>query len=97
MPEWRTLKLNRKYIGMRTEKSTLIKMPANSDYPGYITWLSNKLVRESGSRYEVAIRPGFEITLILSEKNSSGNYVEVNRVSVSGDTFIRQFLNADEL
>lgn len=89
---WSTVTLNKQYVGTRTEKAVLIKMPEWSIYQGYVTWISTKLVREKGSnQYTVAIRPGFDLILRMPVKNSDGNYTNADTKQITGYEFAKIF------
>lgn len=92
MSSWKSFKVKHEYIGMRTEKSTLVQMPPDSIYMGYQTWISNKLVRESDGDYTIAIRPGFDVVLELVAKDENGTLYSVHKKKISGDEFREQFL-----
>lgn len=94
---WSTFTINKKYVGTRTEKSILIKMPDDSIYEGYSTWLSAKLVREQGSNnYSIAMRPGFDVILRMILKDSNGNYITADTKRISGLEFSRAFTDRED-
>jgi len=47
---WKNLKINAQNIEFADYKTTLIKMPNNSDYAGYRFWHPSKLIRDAGGK-----------------------------------------------
>lgn len=60
---WNTIKLSPNQIKYEAEKAVLVKMPARSEFKGYLFWFTKKLVRYGD--YYVFIRYSDEFTFRL--------------------------------
>ena len=76
----------------------MLYFPKESVYDGYVAWIPNKLIRENeNGTYNVVLRPGLSIAIVLSRKNDRGYYEEIDKRYISGEEMIRPFLNANEM
>ena len=90
---WKNIEINKQNIETDTVKSTLIKMPNNSDYAGYKFWHPSKLIRHGSNSYARSIGYTDEFTFKLF-KNGNGKYNKfdvIDEIEISADEFENAF------
>lgn len=94
MTMWRSFAIPYKYVISQNETKTCILLPENSVYMGYSTWVSNKLIRDTGEHYTLALKPGFDVYIEYTVKNDKGTFETLDKKIISGDTFKQLYKNA---
>ena len=96
---WKKINFNFQNIEGETFKATLIKMPNNSEYKGYVFWHPSKLVRsEGGNGYFVSFSYTDDFNFILL-KNGKGKYNKkqiLNELEINSQEMEKAFQVVDE-
>ena len=93
MADWKKIQFNAQNIEHETDKATLIKMPHNSDYDGYVFWFPSKLIRDcaKGKGYFKTMSFTDEFEFKLKKMGKNGNVL--SEVTISSEIMIEQFSN----
>ena len=84
---WHTVKLSPNQIKYETDKSVLVKMPARSEFKGYLFWFTKKLVRYGN--YYVCIRYSDEFTFKLF--NDKKHEIEIDAQTMNEMFWVDDF------
>lgn len=91
---WKSINFNAQNIECESDKATLIKMPNNSNYEGYVFWHPSKLVREIGGKgyhLSFSFTDDFKFKVFKSGKGKHNFRKIIKETELSAEEMLEEF------